>query len=50
MSACVYFCAQYLLVTTEMMPACQYLCVVYLLVRTEIICLHVCIYVYNNFR
>ena len=46
---CLYFCAQYLLVTTEM-SACLYLCVVYLLVTTEIICLHVCIYVCKTSR
>ena len=43
LSTYLYFCAQYLLVTTEIMSACLYLCVVYLLVTTEIICLHVCI-------
>ena len=48
MSACVYFCTQYLLVTTEMMSACLYLFVVCLLVTTEILCMHVCIYVYNT--
>ena len=67
MSACVYFCAQYLLVTTENdvcmsvfmytinpgedrhnMSACLYFCAQYLLVTTEMICLHICIYVYNT--
>ena len=49
MYTCGYFCAKYLVVTTEMMSACLYLCNVHVLVTIEIICLHVCIYVYNTY-
>ena len=49
MTACVYLCVQYCSGDDRTnMPACLHLCIQYLLVTTDIVCLHVCIYLYNT--
>ena len=44
----VFMCSILAVDDRNTMPACLHLCIQYILVRTDIICLHVCIYVYNT--